>query len=256
MARKLILLAGLAVSLAACQERPASPNRAPEAPFSGTKVVADGREIVAPADSTVTIETENSGPGATYNETSAASGTGLKTSSGEVAQKFAARDVSAALGPRGAVGGGFQYSGTLSGVEGINLFHALGAIFIIAGGIFYAVTKRLGTSAMIAGAGLAFIAIGVAIKEAPMLWIAGLIVLACVLGAWIFLAWKNKQVKADNTEVIGDLNLFGKTVVQATNKLSPAAKDEFKKAMEASAGDSLNARIRQVMADLRAQTGV
>lgn len=172
------------------------------APDATRSIRVDGREVVVGARDKVTFEHQDTvtdiGAASRTDRQAATTGVGLGTSADQVAQNFRAEQASVGLDDVGsAAGGGFSYSGKMSGGMQLNVFHAIGAACLLGAlgfvvvPLFLKTPPRIGTAAALATGGVAFIAIGTSIESMPWAWaLAGLLILAG-LGFWLFMAVKS-----------------------------------------------------------------
>lgn len=190
------------------QAEPETPAWEPARPAPETRSIrVDGREVVVGARDRVTLEHQDTitevGAGSRTDRQAHTVGVGLETSAAEVAQSFRAEQARTELdGVGAAAGGGFSYSGEMTGGVRLNAFHAIGAACLLAAlgfvvvPLFLKMPPRWGTAAALAAGGVAFIAIGVSIDRMPWAWaVAGVLVLAG-LGFWLFMAIRNGKAAA------------------------------------------------------------
>lgn len=176
---------------------------------------------------------ERRAPSSRNESEASAKGVGLKTSSEKVAQTFKAEQAKVGLEDvGGAEGGGFTYSGQLSGLVkfGLNIFHLIGAALLLAALAFvvvpplFSLPPRTSTATTVGAGGVVFIIVGVSISSAPWVWVVALIALLGGLGFWLY-----KSVKA------GHLEAFAKTVANTVDKLPDEQKEAMKDAIGAEA---------------------
>jgi hypothetical protein len=183
-------------------------SRQPETTPPVTKVTADGiPEVQALPGHAVkvtrVVEEQNDGPEGTSETISSSKGPRVATSSDEVAQKMQFQAVQAA--EKGGQGGGFSYSGKLSG-RSWNLFYVLGAgTLLVAGGLFI-VTKDVKRSLLAAALGGLFIGVGVTIEQFPEIWLVAIGGLLILGGVWIYDAWKHRRLGTALTTVVAGIS--------------------------------------------------
>lgn len=218
--RRMILFVPLLLS--SCGKPSEPPAQVPVVTYvPDTTMTLDGKNVVVPAGKALrySVVTETETPGT--KTTTSSKGPSISTDSASVAQALKVGTTSAGL--KGAGGGGFEYSGTLTGGKTFNLFHFLGAACVIGAGLMFWLTRDVFRSLILFGTGMALVAIGISVEYYPQIWLAGLGLLLILGGVWVYDAWKK-----------GNL---GVTLQKVTRGISEAP-DEAKAAVKASIAET------------------
>lgn len=174
-------------------------------PQTSTPVVVDGGGVVHVPDGfnlrySVTTEEEGGGDVDYDRTTTSAKGPGVTTDSETVAQNLAVKDVTA--GPGASGGGGFQYSGKLTGGNSVNIFHILGAMCLVFAAVSFWLSKDLKRSSYAALAGAVFIGVGVSVEHYPQIWAIGALGLLIIGIAWCYDVYKNNRLSMSLQKIV------------------------------------------------------
>lgn len=193
----------------------------PVTPDDSGRVEVDGIRIKAPPGSGIKYRRHSTDDANGGTETSgsraSSEGPSLETDSADVAQKFNYDNPDLTFD--GSSGGGFSIEQVLSGRRASEaIFFVLGAIAVL-GGIFVAIGfKQTWYGVALGLGGIALIAIGVTIQQAPWLFVIGLIIILAGLGVLIYALWikARKTIALDTvTAAIGELPQDRKSAVKS-----------------------------------------
>ncbi len=197
-----------------------------------THFSVDGHDVSYHGDGVVRFKTteKTTGTAATTNthEVASAKGVGLATDADQIAQNFKTDPASTSLSDGGiANAGGSAYSGTLKGLEKkTTIFYILGAGGLIFAGVFFYLTRSVGSSLLIAACSLGLIAIGVTVNTYPWVWLLGFVALVVFGGVWLYRAYAAGTLKATLATVVAGVENSEATAAAAVKEsIASAAKD-------------------------------
>lgn len=253
------------------QAEPETPAWEPARPAPETRSIrVDGREVVVGARDRVTLEHQDTitevGAGSRTDRQAHTVGVGLETSAAEVAQSFRAEQARTELdGVGAAAGGGFSYSGEMTGGTKVNIFTAIGAACLLAAlgfvvvPLFLRMPPRWGTAAALAAGGVAFIAIGVSIDQMPWAWAIGGLLALAGLGFWLFMAVRNGKlaaaVKVEAERERGTVDALVTTVSMLEPTAKAAAKAKLDEILR-SWTPAERTLVERAIADAKARLGL